>query len=107
MTHRQIGTIILDDNINTFLNMEPLPFTRDIQLDRMLNRYGRQTRTREDVLPLSIPVLGTWRDGGGKYFMDFKAALMGQSRVPFILGDGTRFEMVDVKDCVGKKIGGI
>lgn len=95
---RIIGTVALDDNVNAFVEEIHTQITRDIQSDRILNRYGRITRIREDYKPTVIDVKGIWRDGGGKYWRDFKAALYTQQQVNFTLGDGTRWEMVDVID---------
>jgi hypothetical protein len=101
---RTIGSITLDDGANAWLSEVNIPSVRDVQLAQMINRQGRITRIKEDRHPLVIDVRGTWADGGGKYWRDFKAALLNQSRAAFTLGDGTRYEMVDVTEIADTKL---
>lgn len=101
---RTIGSITLDDGVNGTVQEVNIPSTRVVQLVQIVNRQGRVTRIKEDRNPLVIDVRGTWADGGGKYWRDFKAALLNQSRAAFTLGDGTRFEMVDVTEVVDTKL---
>lgn len=97
---RTIGTVQLDDMVNSYVERMVCGYPRVVQLEQIHNRMGRLTRIKEDAGPLRIDVRGWWRDGGGKFWRDFEAALLSQSRVPFTLGDGTRYEYVDVTSLV-------
>lgn len=101
---RTIGSITIDDSVNSFCSDVTIPSTRDVQLVQIINRQGRVTRIKEDRHPLIIDVRGYWKDDGGKYWRDYKAALLGQSRAAFTLGDGTRFEMCDVTEIAETKV---
>jgi hypothetical protein len=101
---RTIGSITLDDGVCSFVSEVNIPSVRDVQLAQIVNRRGRMTRVKEDAHPLIIDVRGTWKDGGGKYWRDYKAALLNQSRAAFTLGDGTRYEMVDVTEIADTKL---
>ena len=97
---RSLGTIQLDDNVNTFI-VRPgiiVPSTRNLDTAGMANRHGRVVMIRDDDKPLTVEIHGQWADGGGKYWEDFKAALMAQARTRLTRGDGTQFQMVDVLD---------
>lgn len=106
---RSFGAVQLDDNVNTFMDRSGgiiLPTARDVTADLMINRQGRQSWAKDDMAPLKFSIVGTWLDGGGKYFRDFKAALLGQTRATVTLGDGTRLEWVDCESVGQKRIGG-
>lgn len=105
---RSFGNIQLDDNVNTFIDQGGLifPVARNVTADLMVNRQGRQSWVKDDMQPLTFSLVGLFADKGGKYFRDFKAALLGQPRTTLTLGDGTRFEWVDCVDVVPKRVGG-
>lgn len=104
--NRSIGSVVLDDGISSYVQEVVIPSTREVQMERVINRHGRMTRVKEDDKPLVVDVRGFYRDGAapGAYYRDFKAALLQQSRAAFTLGDGTRLEMVDVMELTQKMI---
>jgi hypothetical protein len=101
---RTIGSVTLDDLVHSYVSEIIVPSARDVQLEQIVNRQGRMTRIKEDRKPLVIDVRGYWMDGGGAYWRDFCAALLNQSRASFTLGDGTRFEWVDVTELAGQQV---
>lgn len=103
---RTFGSLTLDDNVNAFIDKSGIviPNARLITNDQMPNRYGRRSWVKDDFKPLDITWNGIWRDSTNKYWRDFQAALLGQSRANLVLGDGTRFEWVDVIEAPGKLI---
>lgn len=105
---RFIGQICLDDNVNSFVTKEGIvfPYTGISQQQQMVDRFGRTSLVRYDASPTTISVKGKWIDGGGKYFRDFKAALLSMSQASFQLGDGTEYRWVDVVSVNGTLLGG-
>lgn len=105
---RGFATLQLDDLVNTFIDTSGIspPTTKALQVSAIANRR-RATRIKRDTTPLEFEVRGTWLDGGGKLWRDFKAQLMGFDQVPFNLGDGSEYRMVDVLDVAGTRKGGI
>jgi hypothetical protein len=95
---RSLGSLVLDDNVNTFISQRISAYKRGLQTAQIPNRQGRMTRIKEDAGPLEIHIEGTWRDSSTKFFRDFIAAINTLSRAPLTLGDGTRYEFVDVTD---------
>jgi hypothetical protein len=93
---RSIGSVVLDDGVNSYISEVNVPSVRNIQFEQIVNRQGRMSRVKEDQKPLIVDVRGTFVDGGGVYWRDWKAALLGQSRADFVLGDGTCFKFAEV-----------
>lgn len=106
---RSFGSIALDDNVNTFADKSGLFVinnAKQVNADQMIGRFGRESWVKDDAQPLNITVVGLWADGGGKYWRDFAGALLGQPRTMLTLGDGTRYEWVDITEVSRKRVGG-
>jgi hypothetical protein len=98
---RSIGSVVLDDLVNSFVSEINIPSVRNVQYEQTVNRQGRMVRVKEDQKPLNVDVRGYFADGGGVYWRDWKAALLTQSRADFVLGDGTCFKYADVVEVNG------
>jgi hypothetical protein len=99
---------VMDDNVVGFVQEIWVPTVRDVQTNGIVARR-RVARIREDTLPLTFEVRGTFIDASGsqKFWRDFKAAMMNQVQQPFDHGDGTEFRAVDCVDVVHTRKGGV
>jgi hypothetical protein len=98
---RTLGSITLDDGVNSWISELNIPGARTIQFEPLADRQGRVSRVKEDRPPLVIDARGYFCDGGGVYWRDWKAALLNQSRANFTLGDGTQYVYADVTEVQG------
>lgn len=101
------ASFVIDDLVTTGVTEIYIPSVKEVVSASVTNRR-RVVRIKEDAKPLEFEIRGWWIDDSvnSKYWRDFHALLQNQSQVPFDLGDGTEFRMIDVKDVAHQRHSG-
>lgn len=102
--NRGFAGLPMDDNVNGLVEGINVPAAKDL-LGATITGRSRGVRIKEDTIMMEFEVRGSWHDGGGKFWRDFKAALLNQVMQPFDHGDGTEFRAVDCVDVAHTRSG--
>jgi hypothetical protein len=98
---RSIGSVLIDDGVNSRMDRYEVPGTAYVQAEQLFNQGGAVAIVKTDKKGLVITVTGVFMDGGGVQWEDFVAALEAQQNVVFDVGDDTGWANVYVTDIVG------
>lgn len=100
-TARHIGSVTIDDGVNSRMDHYDVPGTAFVQAEPLWNQGGQVAIVKTDKRGLVISVFGVFMDGGGVQWEDFVAALEAQQNVEFDVGDDTGWANVYVTDVIG------